>query len=145
MYSHSIPSISKLPPTLLVTSPLGPCPSPLSHSHSQVGANEFPPLSWSLPPNIASSIRDEIKPYLLVVKDPDAPLPPPVIHDIHYNVPVSKTDVGNEHFVLAKSDETNSRLLAGGFSYGQSREDNLGGPGRFWEMGFIGIFFRWWG
>ncbi|APA08098.1 hypothetical protein SS1G_00241 [Sclerotinia sclerotiorum 1980 UF-70] len=146
LISRSIPAITKLPATLLVTSPLGPSPSPLSHSHSQLGANEFPPLSWSLNSHTDSELelRDKIKSFLLVVEDPDAPLPSPVIHGIYYNIPASKTEVRKEDFVQSQSDnqDGNGRLLAGGFSYGVNRRKTIwGGPKPVLGHGMHRYFF----
>ncbi|KAJ8064567.1 hypothetical protein OCU04_006897 [Sclerotinia nivalis] len=144
LISRSIPSITQLPATLLVTSPLGPSLSPLSHSHSQVGANEFPPLSWSLNPNTDPELRDKIKSFLLVVEDPDAPLPSPVIHGIYYNIPPSKTEVRKEDFVeMSKGDDGSGQLLAGGFSYGVNRRKTIwGGPKPVLGHGVHRYFFQ---
>ena len=105
-------------PTIELSCPeVGPSGSQLHLDHSADGADRFPGLSWP-----AGS--DEIKQYLLISEDPDAPLPNPIIHGIYYNIAPSVTGVNWEDLEFATdSDEPN--FLKGGFKYGKNRGGNI--------------------
>jgi phosphatidylethanolamine-binding protein (PEBP) family uncharacterized protein len=63
--------------TITVTSPdCGTSGSKLDVDYTQDGVGKFPALQWSAPSEIAS----EVKEWLLVSEDPDAPLPTPIAH-----------------------------------------------------------------
>lgn len=51
-------------------------PAQLKREHSHDGEGRFPGLRWETPPAIAGKVRE----WLLVVEDPDAPLPTPIVH-----------------------------------------------------------------
>lgn len=65
--------------------------------------------------------------YLVVVEDPDAPLPQPVVHGIYYPIPSSKMSLNSEDLkpVVAKQwDELK------GCRYGLNRMKNIWGDPR---------------
>lgn len=63
-------------------------------------------------------INQEINTYMVIVEDPDAPLPSPVVHGIYYDIPASKTTLSHAD-LEAVSDSKNG--LVGGFKYGLNR------------------------
>ncbi|CRG87378.1 citrate synthase [Talaromyces islandicus] len=124
-----------LPPTLVVSSPLGPSPSPLLLEHTPLGGNVFPDLSWTLPSDIDVS---QVKEYLLVVEDPDAPLPSPVVHGLYYGLPIEKTSVGPSDFKSA-----HNYVVTGGFRYGANRKGCIwSGPRPVLAHGVHRYFFQ---
>ncbi len=63
--------------SITVASPdCGASGSKLTVDYTQDGSGKFPALRWPAPPEIA----DQVKEWLLVSEDPDAPLPTPIIH-----------------------------------------------------------------
>jgi len=109
-------------PTFSVESPdCGPPGSTMDKEYTQVGADKFPELKWSYPdPNV--------KEYVVVVEDPDAPLPTPVNHGWFYDIPATKTSITHADIELAK-DSKEPNLLAGGFRHGQNlRGTKYSGP-----------------
>lgn len=102
-------------PNLEVHSPeCGASSSSLLIHHTPLGENRFPELTWSVP----STLADPIKEYLLVVEDPDAPLPAPIVHGIYYSLPAIKRQVGPADFKKVSG----SNLLQGGFRHGKNRK-----------------------
>lgn len=80
---YRAPAFADLPePTVAVTSPevAGPgslaAPAQLGAEHSADGAGRIPPLEWEEPEALAGKVEE----WLLVVEDPDAPLPTPIVH-----------------------------------------------------------------
>lgn len=64
-------------PTIEITSPdCGPTNATLTVEYTHDGIGRIPSLEWKAPENIAS----EVKEWLLVSEDPDAPLPTPICH-----------------------------------------------------------------
>ncbi|KAI9833364.1 MAG: hypothetical protein M1838_005588 [Thelocarpon superellum] len=123
-------------PTLIVNSPeCGASNSALSLRHAQLGPSQFPHLAWH-----TDAATPSIKEYLLIVEDPDAPLPTPVTHGLYYAIPASVTHVTNEDFQLV-SEESGDHSLYGGFKFGQNRRGTVysgprpvmgHGPHRYW-------------
>ncbi|NKY89347.1 YbhB/YbcL family Raf kinase inhibitor-like protein [Nocardia veterana] len=78
------PGVANAPETIIVSSPAfadgGPIPD--RHAGPGVGDNVSPPLNWD---NIPSGTRE----LVLLVEDPDAPLPRPFVHCV-------VTDIGPE-------------------------------------------------
>ncbi|KAL8719325.1 MAG: hypothetical protein Q9181_008071, partial [Wetmoreana brouardii] len=107
------PAFTSVAPTLSVTSPeCGPSDSSLHVAHTPLGENRFPELAWQ--PNPAEPDGPEIKEYLLIVEDPDAPLPNPVVHGIFYAIPATKTALAADDFKIADDGGT-SHVVVGGF------------------------------
>lgn len=114
-------------PTLSVASPeCGASMSELQIHHTPLGENRFPQLQWE-PPSSAKQIGPtEIAEYLIVVEDPDAPLPMPVVHGIYYAIPPSKTLLLPEDFDFVSDDK---KSVHGGFKFGSNRMKSVwGGP-----------------
>ncbi|CAF9931543.1 MAG: hypothetical protein ALECFALPRED_005032 [Alectoria fallacina] len=115
------PAFANLPdPSLSVTSPeCGPSDSPMSSQHGKDGGNQFPTISWELPKS-----DTEVKEYVLIVEDPDAPLPSPIAHGVYYAIPASTRSVEASSLEAVGSNE-----VKGGFKFGQNRMGNVyGGP-----------------
>lgn len=140
LFTKSPPFTHHPTATLHVSSPeCGPSPSPLHIHHTPLAENRFPDLDWATAPSQATatatgSSSPTIEEYLLVVEDPDAPLPSPVVHGIYYAIPAHKTSLSRLDFTRAAAPGGNSsadadNLLAGGFRYGANRMKNVwGGP-----------------
>ncbi|KAJ5108395.1 hypothetical protein N7456_005070 [Penicillium angulare] len=109
-------AFSKFPePTITLECPeVGPSGSNLHKDHSADGAGIFPTLSWP-------AADSEVKQYLLVSEDPDAPLPSPIIHGIYYGIPATTTGVSGDDFAEGAEPMT----LKGGFKYGKNRRGNI--------------------
>ena len=112
------PAFLKLPKsTIEVTSPeCGESNSNLSVEHSADGKSRFPQLQWKAPKDAA-----EIKEYISIVEDPDAPFPSPIVHGIYYSIPADVNGVDGSSFER-KAHSSERRLLAGDFIYGQNRK-----------------------
>ena len=90
--------------------------------HGKDGGNQIPAISWESP--ISAT---EVKEYMLIVEDPDAPLPSPIAHGLYYAIPadVRSMDVSS----LEPVGQQNANELKGGFKFGQNRMRNVyGGP-----------------
>ncbi|KAI0382905.1 PEBP-like protein [Hypomontagnella monticulosa] len=104
---------------IIVSAPeIGPTNSNLSVEYTRDGAGKFPALTWEAPPHIAS----EVKEWLLVSEDPDAPLPTPICHGIYGGIPPTKTNVESADFEV---QDQSKALLKGGFHYGRSMNGNI--------------------
>lgn len=123
LFVNSAPFKAHSSPTLDVTSPeCGDTNSPLLIAHTPLGEDRVPELSWSRQPT-SGEAGPEIVEYLMIVEDPDAPLPSPVVHGIFFGIPASKTTLlpGD----LVASSDAKSALLAGGFKYGMNRRQTI--------------------
>lgn len=129
-------------PTIAVTAPThGPSGSALDIDNTPLDKNRFPALDWVLSPTTTTtstaqsptaSSKDiidatpviptqrggSIAQYLLVVEDPDAPLPSPIVHGIYYAISATKNSVKPEDFDTVNGA---SGQLQGGFRYGANR------------------------
>lgn len=114
-------------PTVSIASPeCGASGSELQIHHTPLGENRFPQLRWDPPSSVNESTSTGFAEYLLVVEDPDAPLPMPVVHGIYYAIPPSKTLLLPEDFVSVLEAKN---TLQGGFKFGQNRMKSIwGGP-----------------
>ncbi|TVY35380.1 UPF0098 protein, partial [Lachnellula occidentalis] len=105
-----------------ITSPsCGPSGSIMTIQYKQDdGADNctFPTLTWTLPPTLAP---ERVKEYLLVIQDPDAPLPSPITHGVFYGIPPGKTTVAQED--LKETGRGNE--VSGGFRYGVNRRGTV--------------------
>ena len=116
-------------PTITVSSPeCGDSTSKLQIQHTPLGENLFPELTWKpSTPTEGTTTQPEIAQYLVVVEDPDAPLPSPIVHGIYYGIPPTKTKLTPEDF--AATPEFDKNILHGGFRYGLNRMKSVwGGP-----------------
>jgi len=103
-------------PTFAVESPdCGSSGSAMAADYSQLGSERFPVLRWDPGPLAA-----EIKEYLIIVEDPDAPLPSPIVHGIYYEIAGDVKEFGGEGLV------PNGNLKAGkGFKVGRNRKGTV--------------------
>ncbi|KAK8055836.1 hypothetical protein PG993_001063 [Apiospora rasikravindrae] len=102
-------------PTIPVTSPdCGETDAQLSVAYTADGIGHHPELSWTAPVDV----RDQIREWLLVSEDPDAPLPTPIAHGVFGGIPVAKTSVKAADFDIQDDGQA---LLKGGFHYGVTR------------------------
>ncbi|KAL8703981.1 MAG: hypothetical protein Q9201_002851 [Fulgogasparrea decipioides] len=112
-------AFATIAPTLEVKSPeCGPSNSSLHIAHTPLGENRFPELTWMHPPTTAEKHGLAVAEYLVVVEDPDAPLPNPVVHGLYYAIPASKTAVSPTDFEVVDGAKGS---LQGGFKYGLNR------------------------
>jgi phosphatidylethanolamine-binding protein (PEBP) family uncharacterized protein len=87
------PAFSLFPePTITISSPdCGPSGSVMAKDYSQLGSERFPLLKWN-----PGSLASEIKEYLVIVEDPDAPLPSPIVHGLYWGISGESTEFGGE-------------------------------------------------
>ena len=98
----------------------------LQLDHTPMGENRFPSLKWKPLETDNGNTGNQIVEYLVIVEDPDAPLPQPVVHGIYFGIPHSKTTLCPEDFQLVPDGQN---TLAGGFGYGLNRMKTVwGGP-----------------
>ncbi|MCJ1295341.1 hypothetical protein MMC34_006903 [Xylographa carneopallida] len=117
------PAFADVPePTFVVDSPdCGPSGSYMRPENTQIGEDRFPELSWTVSPA-------GVKEYLIVIEDPDAPLPTPATHALLYAIPsqASRIIASDIKPVLGSEKE---RALQGGFKYGKNLRGTIyGGP-----------------
>ena len=121
---HKGPAFKDLTePSLEVTSPeCGPSSSTMLDKHGMDTGNQFPTISWESPKTAA-----KIQEYMLIVEDPDAPLPTPIAHGVYYAIPADTRSVDNSS--LEPTGKEGSNDLKGGFKFGQNRRGTVyGGP-----------------
>ena len=94
----------------------------MSDEHGKDSGNQFPTISWEPP------VSDtEVAEYMLIVEDPDAPLPSPIAHGCYYAIPAGTRSVDESS--LERVGEEGASDLKGGFKFGQNRMGNVyGGP-----------------
>ena len=90
--------------------------------HTPMGQNQFPNITWVAPTSATGELVSPVMEYLVIVEDPDAPLPQPVVHGIYYGIPGSKTCITARD--LQQISATKNEL-AGGFRYGANRARNV--------------------
>jgi Raf kinase inhibitor-like YbhB/YbcL family protein len=99
-------------------------PMPQRHGGIGVGDNLSPPLEWSVPEGAAELV--------LVMEDPDAPLPRPVVHVAAIGIPPSWPGIGEG--LLAPGASPEIRLARGSFGrvgYAGPRPVRGHGPHRY--------------
>ena len=118
------PAFADFPnPIIEITSPdCGPSNSTMKRDFTQYGQDRFPELAWSPP----AAIEAEIKEYLLVSEDPDAPLPWPPTHGLFYAIPALVTRITADDVTLKDKKDM---VLNGPFKASKSiRGTHYGGP-----------------
>ncbi|KAI6092366.1 PEBP-like protein [Hypoxylon rubiginosum] len=104
---------------IIVTAPeIGPTNSKLDVQYTRDGAGLFPTLHWEAPQHLAGQVKE----WLIVSEDPDAPLPTPICHGIYTGIPATKTSVENKDFEV---EDSSKALLKGGFHYGKSMRGDV--------------------
>lgn len=104
---------------IIINSPdVGESGSRMLKKHAQDGEDQFPKLEWDTVVGV--------KEYLLVVEDPDAPLPNPAIHGIFYKISPEIKSLSPADFEIVNKK---TYELKGGFKYGKNiRSTIYGGP-----------------
>ncbi|MCJ1373414.1 hypothetical protein MMC20_004642 [Loxospora ochrophaea] len=153
-------AFAQLAPTLSVMGPDSesagnPPHAVLDAVYTQVGANRFPTLRWTLPeapPAGGAASTPEAKRvthWLVMVEDADAPLPQPVVHGVYYDIAREKTML--EHADLTPAAGTEAAAAAGesrgrlhgGFRYGANRRGTVwSGPRPVMGHGRHRYFFQ---
>ena len=124
LFVKSAPFASHPDQDITVTSPeLGESGSSMTIDHTPFGANACPELSWTWKKQPSQTPVE----YAVVVEDPDAPLPSPIVHGLFHSIPASKTTLVRSDFEVA--DEA-SATLKGGFKYGLNRRGTVYGGAR---------------
>ncbi|KAI1622769.1 phosphatidylethanolamine-binding protein [Exophiala viscosa] len=118
--------LKDIPKNIHVESPdVGPSESHLGLEYSQYGGSKFPQLSWSLALDAKISQAD-IKEYMLLIEDPDAPLPLVPNHGMYYAIPATKTSIGPDDLKLDPARQDNGeKWLKGGFRLGKNLRGSL--------------------
>jgi phosphatidylethanolamine-binding protein (PEBP) family uncharacterized protein len=103
-------------PTIHITSPdCGETGATLKHTYSKFGGGRFPALEWE-------KAGPEIKEWLLLSEDPDAPLRKPNVHGIYCFIPSHMTSISDEDLeVVAESDGV--KQIRAGYGVGKNRRD----------------------
>ncbi|KIX95924.1 uncharacterized protein Z520_08179 [Fonsecaea multimorphosa CBS 102226] len=123
------PIFATVPKLVQVTSPtLGGSPAHLSTEYSAYGESVFPDLSWSLDEPTTKGV--EVKEWLLIIEDPDAPIPIVPIHGLYYAIPATKTSVSPHDFNLDTSrspslESPGPKWLTGNFRLGKNWRGTL--------------------
>lgn len=81
------PDYGQTPVTATTSTP----PTPMRPQHTQVGENHFPSLAWTVP----RELNEQVESWMVIVEDPDAPLPSPIVHGLYYGFAASKTSITN--------------------------------------------------
>jgi phosphatidylethanolamine-binding protein (PEBP) family uncharacterized protein len=103
-------------PTIHITSSdCGKTGTTLKHEYSKFGGGRFPALEWE-------NAGPEIKEWLLLSEDPDAPLRKPNVHGIFCFIPPHVTSISNDDLeILAESDGV--KQIKAGYRVGKNRRD----------------------
>ncbi|KAL1626727.1 hypothetical protein SLS56_006720 [Neofusicoccum ribis] len=106
-----LPAFAALPePNIKLESPeSGPSGSQMHVDNTQDGKGEFPHLVWSKPAGL------DVREYILICEDVDAPLPFPIAHSLFYSIPAGTTKVTHEETQVVEAGATKS--LKGGFRW----------------------------
>ncbi|MEH2567775.1 YbhB/YbcL family Raf kinase inhibitor-like protein [Bradyrhizobium sp. AZCC 2289] len=123
----SSPAFRGVPETLRLTSsafaPEGPIPR--MYSGRGVGENISPPLEWSPPPPDAVEL-------ILVVEDPDAPLPRPFVHLLAYGISPDRRSFGAGELSNGAGQVLFGRNTGHGAGYAGPRALPAHGPHRYY-------------
>ncbi|KAK2050814.1 PEBP-like protein [Colletotrichum somersetense] len=100
-------------PTITVTSPdCGASPATMGPEYIAEGGGRIPTLSWET----SGDLEPELREWLILVEDMDAPLPMPICHGIYGGIAPETRRVSPDDFEV--EDESKS-LLKGGFHWGK--------------------------
>ncbi|PWY86737.1 hypothetical protein BO70DRAFT_386054 [Aspergillus heteromorphus CBS 117.55] len=100
------------------------------------------PTIHSLPPTLT------VHSYLLIVEDPDAPVPKPIVHGLFYGIPAGRGGVpvaveGGDFELDGNGEGVAGRLLKGGFRVGVNWHRNVwSGPRPVLGHGVHRYFFQ---
>jgi len=117
------PAFASMPePTFTVTSPdCGPSNSHMKEEHTSYGKDRFPELAWEKP-------SPDVVEYVLIVEDPDAPLPMAITHGLFYAIPGDKTLITHDD-ISVREVVGKEKHMKGGFRLGRNINGSVyGGP-----------------
>lgn len=101
-------------PTYKLTSPaLGATGAHLTHEYSKSGGGKFPSLMWEKP-------GPEVKEWMLVIEDPDAPTLKPNVHGIFCCIPPHVTSISHDDSKIVAEREGAKKIKAG-YRVGKNR------------------------
>jgi phosphatidylethanolamine-binding protein (PEBP) family uncharacterized protein len=110
-------------PTIPITSPdCGASVAKLTDEYSAFGAGKIPSLTWP----VATS---NIKEYLLLTEDPDAPLGHPNVHGIYCFIPATATSISPADLEVLR-EEDGVKIIRSGWRVGKNRRDVVYIPAR---------------
>ncbi|KAK6380267.1 uncharacterized protein PV06_05577 [Exophiala oligosperma] len=118
-----------IPQNITVTCPeIGPSNSVMPVEYSAYGTSRFPTLTWNIDTSstgASNGIENRIKEYVILVEDPDAPLPLVPNHGLFYAIPATKTTVTADDVVLdtkpaVTASVEGAKYLRGGFRLGKN-------------------------
>lgn len=103
-------------PSMTITSTdCGTSGARLSNEYSKFGAGRFPTLTWEpLGPNV--------KEYLILTEDPDAPLRKPNVHGIYLCIPPTVTSITNDDLKIT-GEVDGVKTIQAGYRVGKNRRD----------------------
>jgi phosphatidylethanolamine-binding protein (PEBP) family uncharacterized protein len=91
-------------PTIKLLAPeCGASGSQMLKHHTEFGSDAFPELEWTAP--------EKAKEYVLVVQDPDIPLPFVATHGLFYAIPGSVTSIKPDDVQYKKGFESQHKLV----------------------------------
>lgn len=140
--AHPTPTITVQSPDYVPTTFAGNetdavTPVILRVEHTQMGSDHFPSLSWIVPEGLIS----EIQSWAVIVEDPDAPLPTPVVHGLYYGLPVTKTELNQRDMELLGASVKGGQTAE--FRYGRNRRKTVwAGPKPVMGHGSHRYFFQ---
>lgn len=122
LFFKTAPFASMPEPTFTITSTdCGDSNSHMKEEYTGYGKDRFPELSWKKP-------SAEVVEYVLIVEDPDAPLPMPITHGLFYAIPGDKTSITHDDLTIDKV-VGKEKHLKGGFRLGKNIIGSVyGGP-----------------
>ncbi|KAL6243892.1 hypothetical protein RBB50_009326 [Rhinocladiella similis] len=128
------------PQTITVTCPdIGPSNSVMPLDYSAYGTSRFPTLTWTVAPpsdTAAAAVNEsDIKEYIVLIEDPDAPLPLVPNHGLFYAIPGTKTTITADDIVLDTNankgaSSAGAKYLRGGFRLGKNLRGSIYGAPR---------------
>ena len=105
-------------PTFEIESPdCGKTNCAMTDEYSQVGTGRMPELKWP-------TASPDVKEWLIISEDPDAPLPAPIVHGIYYSIPPTTTSICPRDFELVEGKDK-AKLLKSGFKLGKNRHSSV--------------------
>jgi phosphatidylethanolamine-binding protein (PEBP) family uncharacterized protein len=119
---HSAPLAHRKPTIALHSPDCGPSGAPLRDAHSAFGAGHIPSFTWPAAPA-------NVKEYLFLAEDPDAPLGHANVHGIYLGIPPTTTSLSHEDLEVLR-EEDGVKVLKSGWRVGRNRRGWVYVPAR---------------